>query len=164
MPSPAGKWNERQTNERKTRSFSQVETLLTLSLVEEWLDTRNATVVVAHILDMSVWWLLMHWLLPHSTPCDAPISFWMAFAWQSSQGLSGVSISSAQLLSQHSFPWLWSLLNQTETIFTTFHNIQILWHWIWGLQELKAIIIKMNTNKGLTFFTLGATNLYEFHF
>ena len=42
------------------------------SLVQEWLDTRNATVIVAHLLDTSV---LMPCLLPQPTPCEAPTHF-----------------------------------------------------------------------------------------
>jgi hypothetical protein len=43
------KWNEQQTS-----SLSLGKTLLTLSMVQDWLDTRNATLVEAHVLDTSV--------------------------------------------------------------------------------------------------------------
>ena len=75
-------WNERQTS-----SPSLGYTLLMLSLVVEWLDTRNATVVVAHVLDTSVrggaWCAASS-----SVHClwSSPTYFWMAFAWPFSLG------------------------------------------------------------------------------
>ena len=46
----------------------------------------GTSLVVAHVLNPSVLRLLMHWLLPQSTPCEPPPNFRMAFTWQSSQG------------------------------------------------------------------------------
>ncbi len=58
--------------------FSPGETLLTLSVVQEWLDTRNAT-AETHVLHTSVRRL-------QSTLCESPPHFWMGFVSQSSPG------------------------------------------------------------------------------
>ena len=59
--------------------------LLTLSLVQEWLDTRNAS-LVAHFLDTSVRggsWCTDSSLSPLLV--KLPLSSWIGFAWQSSK-------------------------------------------------------------------------------
>ncbi len=55
--------------------------LLTLSLVQKWLDSPFPE-------DVWAWWLLMHWLQLQSTPCEALTSVWISFAWQYSQACS----------------------------------------------------------------------------
>ncbi len=35
--------------------------------------------------DVWAWWLLLHWLQLHFTPCEALPSVWISFAWQCSQ-------------------------------------------------------------------------------
>ncbi len=58
--------------------FSPGKMLLTLSLVQKWLDSPFPE-------DVWAWWLLMHWLQLQFTPCEALTSVWIGFAWQYSQ-------------------------------------------------------------------------------
>ncbi len=58
--------------------FSPGKMLLTLFLFQKWLGS-------AFPEDVWAWWLLMHWLQLHSTPCEALTSVWISFAWQYSQ-------------------------------------------------------------------------------
>ncbi len=66
--------------------FSPGETLLTLSVVQEWLDTRNAT-AETHVLHTSV--CSGSWSTDSSCSpalCESPPHFWMGFVSQSSPG------------------------------------------------------------------------------
>ncbi len=53
--------------------FRPGKMLLTLSLVQKWLDSPFPE-------DVWAWWLLMHWLQLQSTPCEALSSVWISFA------------------------------------------------------------------------------------
>ncbi len=68
------------TTEQQSSFFlhSPGKMLLTLSLVQKWLGSPFPE-------DVWVWWLLMHWLQPQSTPCEALPSVWISFAWLYSQ-------------------------------------------------------------------------------
>ncbi len=52
--------------------------LLTMFLFQKWLGSPFPE-------DVWAWWLLMHWLQFHFTPCEALPSVWIGFAWQYSQ-------------------------------------------------------------------------------
>lgn len=56
------------------------------------------------------WSLMMHWLQPQSTPCEAPPSSWIGFDWQYTQGCFHLYCLCTFLLSSFSlpfnFPWI----------------------------------------------------------
>ncbi len=47
-------------------------------------DKTPLTTTVAKFLDTVVWWILMPWPQPQSSPCEVHPNSWIDFAWQSS--------------------------------------------------------------------------------
>ncbi len=62
-------------------SASSGKMLLTMFLFQKWLSSPFPE-------DVWAWWLLMHWLQVHFTPCESLPSVWIGFAWQYSQACS----------------------------------------------------------------------------